>query len=547
MVSGVSFINNYKPKEITVDLSANIGATKTVTDKDGQKVEITLGDSTVDYPVDGFTFVVTDNTGNPLTDADGNPMKGISGTDGKITFAEFTFTEADEYHYWIHEEATDKGGITIDGQVWEVHIRVDSNHATGNLEVTSVSTYPVSRSIDLTPPAFVNIYDSAPVSLTITADKILDALMGSERVLKANEFTFRVMEGEIIRAESHNDAEGNITFNFTEEIAGEHTYTIVEVVPAVNAGGITYDTTTVGEVKVTVVEDGSGQLKIEGNAAVSIDSDTVFTNIYTPEEVNVTISAKKILKGAELSAGAFTFELVNGNTNEVVATATNDAAGNITFTQTFEEVGQYPYLIREKKGIESNITYDSTEYALTVDVKDNQTGQLTATVEYQKEAVFVNTYTAPETPEDPGDVEWREYTITKKWNDNNNAAGKRPDSITVRAYRNGVHMADLVLSEENGWTVTTVWLAYENGVWYDWTIEELNVPAGYIASYDQATFTVTNTFGAPKTGDNSNIGLFIGIAAVSLIAVIGLIVLMKFRKKDDDENQGGEIQSQSEE
>lgn len=533
-VPGASFVNNYTPKDISVDLSADIGATKTVTDQDGQTVEITQDGSVVEYPVDGFTFVVTDNTGAPLTDAEGNPIKGISGADGQITFDEFVFTEADEYHYWIQEEETAKNGITIDGQVWEVHIRVDSNYTTGNLEVTSVSTYPVSRSVDPQAPAFVNIYKAAPVSLSITADKQLDALKGSDRKLQAHEFAFRVMEDDIIRAESHNDAAGKITFNFTETVAGTHTYTIVEVIPAEQASGIGYDENTVGEVTITVVDDGTGQLKVDGDASVSMDSDTVFINTYTPAETTLTISAKKILKGAELTANAYTFELVDSNTKEVVATATNDAAGKITFTKTYEEVGQYTYLIREKKGMDSNITYDSTEYKLVVDVKDDLAGQLVATVEYEAEPVFVNTYTEPE---EPADVEWREYTITKKWNDNNNAAGRRPDSITVRAYRNGVHMADLVLSEENGWTVTTVWLAYENGVWYEWTIEELNIPFGYTASYDQANFIVTNTFGAPKTGDSSNIGLFIGLSVVSLAAVIGLFFLMKFRKKKDEESQ----------
>ena len=538
-VAGASFINSYTPKEITVDLSTDIGATKTVTDKDGQKVEITLDGSLTEYPVDGFTFVVTDNTGNPLTDAEGNPMKGISDKDGKITFPEFRFTESDEYHYWIYEEATDKGGITIDSQVWELHIRVDSNYANGNLEVTSVSTYPVSRSIDLAQPAFVNIYDSAPVSLTITADKQLEALKGSERKLQAHEFAFRVMEGEIIRAESYNDAEGNITFSFTETATGTHTYTIVEVIPTEKAAGMTYDEKTVGEVTVTVVDDGTGQLKIDGEAEVSMDSDTVFTNIYAPAETTVTISAKKILKGAELAADTFAFELVDRNTNEVVATAFNDGGGNITFTQTFEEVGQYPYLIREKKGDDSNITYDSTEYALMVDVKDNLAGQLTATVDYQREAVFINTYTPPSVPD--SDLVYKSVAFTKIWDDNDNAAGKRPDSIVVEAYQDGVYVTDVVLSKDNGWFNAIILLVENGDHVYEWTIKEKNIPEGYTASYDQCTLTVTNTLKTMQpgvgvqTGDDSNIAVFLVVSLVSLIAVIGLIVLLKFRKKDTEE------------
>ena len=563
-VSSASFVNHYVPKEIIVDLSTNIGATKEVTDKNGHKVEITLSGSTVDYPLDGFTFVVTDSTGNPIIDANGNVMKGISGTDGKITFTEFKFTEAGEYHYWIKEEATDKNGITIDGRVWEVHIRVDSNYTTGNLEVISVSTYPVSPNSVLTAPIFKNVYTPDPVTLTVTAMK---ELIG--RNLKAGEFKFLLLEGDVIRAESHNAADGTITFNFTESVAGTHTYTVIEVVPGVKAGGMTYDN-TVGTLTVNVVDDGSGQLKVDGNSNYTTTTPVVtFTNHYKAEgTTSAEITAKKVLQGAELKADAFRFELLNSN-NVVMGSARNDANGMVKFSLSgLNTVGEYVFKLREVKGDDAQITYDENTYKVTVKVKDDLQGHLYSEVVYDTAdglaPVFVNKYIEPTptpeptpspeptptpdptpsptpevTPTPDDDIVYKEYTFTKVWDDNNNAAGKRPDEVIVKVYQSGVYVTDIVLSKENGWKNTAVLMAKNGDIEYEWTIKEENVPAGYVATYNQDTLTVTNTYGngggnlgeIPSTGDNSNIMLY---SILAMISLAGISVLLVLKRKNNE-------------
>lgn len=57
------------------------------------------------------------------------------------------------------------------------------------------------------------------------------------------------------------------------------------------------------------------------------------------------------------------------------------------------------------KGDKSDVTYDESEYAVTVTVEDNGEGSLVATVAYEggNAPVFTNTYNAPETPASPGD------------------------------------------------------------------------------------------------------------------------------------------------
>lgn len=531
-VAGASFINRYTPKKLTKDLSVEIGAKKTVTSQNAYTL-----------PAGEFTFVVKDSEDQVkaygINDANGN-VKFYKDITNPVEAYEFEFTQAGDYHYWISEVVdTAKDYYTYDARTWEIRVHVKYNFETGELYIDNdgIVTYASGRVTDPSVPIFVNKYNPTPVSLTVTADKVLTG-----RTLKAHEFTFRLMEGDAIRAESHNDADGNIVFNFTESVAGDHTYKIVEVVPGIAAGGVQYDTQTIGTVQVTVTDDGDGQIKINNHATYTDEDVAVFTNVYTPSPVNVIISAKKVLHGAQLGAGAFNFELVDRTTGAVVDTVTNDANGNISFTKQFDTVGQYPFLIQEKAGTDSTITYDTTQFALMVIVEDDQAGSLVATVDYQRPAVFENTYTPPVVPEPESDIVYKSYAFSKVWDDNNNAAGKRPDSITLGLYQDGVYVTDITLTAAEGWHGTTILMYSQGEHVYEWTIKEKDVPKGYKASYDQSAYTVTNTYGSGKagttsTGDHSNVGLYIGLSAVCLAAISVLLVLMKSRKKKEDEDK----------
>jgi len=528
-VAGASFINRYTPNKLAKDLSVEINAQKTVTSQN--PYTLTAGE---------FTFVVKDSADQVVTyginDANGN-VKFYKDITNPVDAYEFEFTQAGDYHYWISEVVDPaKDYYTYDARTWEIRVHVKYNFETGELYIDNngVSIYS-SNGTKVPYPPFVNAYNPTPVSLTITADKVLTG-----RPMQAGEFIFRVLEGDVIRAESHNDADGNIVFNFTESVAGTHTYKIVEVEPTTAAGGVQYDTQTVGTVQVTVTDAGDGQIKIDGNAIYTGADVAVFTNTYTPAPVDAVITAKKVLHGAQLGAGTFTFELVDRTTGAVVDTATNDADGNITFTKQFDTVGQYPFLIQEKAGADSTITYDTTQFALVVEIEDDLAGHLIASVDYQRPAVFENTYTPPVVPEPESDIIYKSFAFSKVWDDNNNAAGKRPDSITLELYQDGVYVTDMTLTAADGWIGSTVLMYSQGDHVYEWTIKEKDVPQGYKASYAQSAYTVTNTYGNGKagstgTGDNSNIGLYIGLSAVCVAAIAALLVLMKVRKKEDEE------------
>ncbi len=84
-------------------------------------------------------------------------------------------------------------------------------------------------------------------------------------------------------------------------------------------------------------------------------------------------------------------------------------------------------------------------------------------------------------------------SVTKTWA--NDRPSQRPGSITAALYKNGVLYETFELSAANNWTRN--WGFMEYGAEY--TVEELNVPAGYVASYSGifrgtvVNITITNT------------------------------------------------------
>ncbi len=193
-------------------------------------------------------------------------------------------------------------------------------------------------------------------------------------------------QGEVLQTKT-NDANGKIYFDAIDyDQAGTYKYTIREV--AGTDSTITYDQT---EYHVTVnVEDQSGQLV----ASPSYEGSAVFKNSYNPAKGSAVLEASKELTGKALSADEYRFQLLDEQ-GEVLQTKTNDANGKIYFDAIdYDQAGTYKYTIREVAGTDSTITYDQTEYHVTVNVED-QSGQLVASPAYQESIIFKNTYVSP--------------------------------------------------------------------------------------------------------------------------------------------------------
>ena len=86
-------------------------------------------------------------------------------------------------------------------------------------------------------------------------------------------------------------------------------------------------------------------------------------------------------------------------------------------------------------------------------------------------------------------------TITKVWDDNNDQDRIRPESVAVQLYANGNAVGEAVsLSAQSDWSYTWENLPVnEKGKAIEYTVEEIDVPEGYEASFSAETFTLTNT------------------------------------------------------
>lgn len=256
---------------------------------------------------------------------------------------------------------------------------------------------------------FTNTYSVTPADSVVT-DQVKTVKRLTGRDLAAGEFTFDLLEDDVVVASGANDANGTVTLSpIRYEAPGTHTYTLREACP--NAlglyKGVTYDGTTY-TVVTTVSDNGDGTLTAAHKLEGATES-AGFTNKYHAMPTQVSIGAIKVLEGRELKKDEFSFKLVG---EDIESTVANDADGKIGFDKfEYDEPGTHVYTISEVKGDEVGMTYDKSVFTVTVNVVDDGEGNLKANVAFTKGdksvegIVFNNTYKKPETPvptPDPG-------------------------------------------------------------------------------------------------------------------------------------------------
>lgn len=386
---GLSFVNEYG----TNDAVVSVNATKAIVATDGLEAPA-LNDG-------DFSFTISaDTEGAPLPEETTVTNRG-----GNVSFGPMTFTKAmlgDEtsktFDYTISESGS-KPGVTNDSAKSFSVIVTDDGQGNLTAEVSG-------------PVSFANTYAVAPLSYSVSRDvSVKKELAG--RDLHEGEFSFELLEGDDLVATATNAADGTVTFpELTYNAPGEHSYTVREVTG--DAAGVSYDTTAYA-VSVKVSDNGDGTL----SATASGDTSVTFKNVYEAAPATVTLNAKKVLEGAELADGEFTFRLENGG--QLMDEATNDADGNVTFRElTLKQAGTYAFTVSEIAGSEEGVTYDSSQKTVTVTVTDDGNGQLQASVEGNGQT-FTNTYVKPaagDTNADAGDAN----KAIPQTGDTNNAA-----------------------------------------------------------------------------------------------------------------------------
>lgn len=423
----LSFVNGYGTNEATVDLAgtktlalsqAGLGLTQAdIAGKYTFKIEPLDG---APAPVDASGKTVTEAT----NDAAGNVELGL------VTFKQPSDLDDAEidggglrtktFAYRVSESGS-VDGVVNDAtatRTFTVKVVEDTNAGTLAAEVLPAEDTPEGKGAF----EFTNTYGVNPTPSSVT-DQITVSKMLEGRDLAEGEFEFQLVEiaadgSESVAATGRNAADGTVALSpVTYTAPGTHSYELREV--AGTAGGVTYDKATY-RVRTTVTDAKNGTLAIkhelvdaEGNAAG--DTSATFTNGYEAAPVTLKLGAAKVLKGAKLKAGQFSFELKSQD-GKVMSTAKNAADGSVTFDAlTFKQAGTYTFTVSEVDDGQAHVTYDKAVHKIVVTVGDEaadgtKTGYLSAKVSYEGDAnvppVFTNSYAenpgTPGTPENPG-------------------------------------------------------------------------------------------------------------------------------------------------
>lgn len=370
-IDAPTFTNKYQPAEA----SATLTAKKSYVKSDNTPAALKGGEF-------AFSLYEGDLTAGQLKGK--QPIQTAkNGEDGTVTFPVINYTKAGEYKYTIAEQKGDLSYVAYDDAVHHAVVKVVDN--AGQLEA-SVS-YDDGKTVT---PTFKNTY-TARGSVELTATKVVAVAPGftHDTKLKGGEYTFELKDadGKVLDT-TKNKADGTVKFTRgfkLSDLGGvaskDFAYTIVEQKGA--EAGMAYDTHAL-TYKVTVADDGAGTLTATPQV-VSGDNSQTFTNTYHPKETSVTLKATKCFTGGELAGNDFTFQLLDKDGN-VIQAVQNDKDGKVTFQAiSYDAPGDHDYTIKEVKGADPTIVYDTKDVKVHIKVSDEK-GELKATATYDGEA-----------------------------------------------------------------------------------------------------------------------------------------------------------------
>lgn len=419
----LSFVNAYSAGEATVDLAG----TKTLA-----LGQAGLGLTQADI-AGKYTFKIEPQDGAPApVDASGKTVaEATNDATGNVALGHVTFKQPSDlddveidgdglrtktFAYRVSESGSVDGVVNDATATRTFTVRVVEDTAAGTLaaKVLPAEGTPEGKGAF----EFTNTYGVNPTPSSVTDQiKVNKKLEG--RDLAEGEFEFQLVKiaadgSESVAATGKNAADGTVALSpVTYTAPGTHSYELREV--AGTAGGVTYDKTTY-RVRTTVTDAKNGTLTVKHELTdAEGDTSVTFTNGYQAAPVTLKLGAAKVLKGAELKAGQFSFEL-RGRDGKVMSTAKNAADGSVAFDAlTFKQAGTYTFTVSEVDDGQAHVTYDKAVHKIVVTVSDEaadgtKTGYLSAKVSYEGDAnlppVFTNSYAenpgTPDTPENPG-------------------------------------------------------------------------------------------------------------------------------------------------
>ena len=331
-----------------------------------------------------YTFTLTGKDGAPMPTVAQKTNPDSDG--GTVTFGPIKYVSEGTYEYTV----TETGSVA--------HITNDRN-ATKTITVNVVDNNQgqlVASIKEGNGVTFTNTYAPESTTANISVKK---NLVGTGAPDIKGKYTFKLEAVDNAPMPANNTEltntsanGGTVTFgDITYTKAGTYKYTVTEsgTVP-----GITNDSNATKEVTV-VVKDNNGKL----SAVVNSDETLTFTNTYEPEAVSVDLEVTKVLENMKLQENQFTFQLLDDqDKSNAVQRKQNAADGTVAFEPlSYNYPGVYNYTIKEvipdDAGKVKGVTYDNHEVKVTVTVTDTD-GKLSATVKYEGDQTFTNTYNA---------------------------------------------------------------------------------------------------------------------------------------------------------
>lgn len=574
----IPFVNRYDGStDVSGGTKATISADKTLNGRNLKAGEFTFklatrpttGDGTVlqtktnnadgTIPFDALSYRTSVNAaGNGVILSEavqaGYAVKSTN-NDGKTVYT---------LSYRVSETKGNLGGVSYTDTFFDFNVIVTDN---GDGTLKAETQYPKDKNKF----EFVNTYSTGePIPMDIKGSKVLNYAEGLTPNDIAGKFTFTL---EAVTKDApmpnsttaKNDAAGNVDFgnitfdldllkNVTPAADGSRSKTFeYKVTESGSAAGVTNDTDKTKTFKITLKDDGNGQLTATCDPKEG--PKFTFTNTYSVEELPSSITDQikidKKLTGRDLKKGEFTFELLEDG--EVIATGSNDASGNVTFDKiTYTQPGHHTYTVHEVNNDLGGVTYDDQAYTVYTQIIDQGNGKLKA--EHQAVVQMDNEF-AP--------IEGNKITFNNKYEAKGTTA-----SIGAVKRLTGKDLKDgqftFQLKDENGKVINEAKndkagaisfkaLEFDKAGTYKYTISEVNdkqKEIKYDTNEKAVTITVkdsgdgylqaqvesekqlifTNTFEAAggsgtKTGDNMN--LVLPIMMMLTAAAIGSVLLIR--------------------
>lgn len=157
-------------------------------------------------------------------------------------------------------------------------------------------------------------------------------------------------------------------------------------------------------------------------------------------------------------------------------------------TLKFEDLDVGLYLLVGDRKSFGRYTYTPNAFLTTLPMLDTQKDEWVYDVVASNK--FSRTYQGGgDNKPESSNISWN---VMKVWEDDDNAAGQRPEEVTVQLLCNGQVHDTMTLNEANGWKHS--WINLDSAA--QWQLVEQNVPENYTVLVEPSgnTFVVTNTY-----------------------------------------------------